>query len=86
MIENSEANSGFNIHPNPASSQFTVELGKNLKIANGKLEIFDVTGRTAYEQNLYNHLLTINFRLLPGIYFVKVSEREKVFLQKLVIE
>lgn len=84
-IEENEMKSGIKIFPNPAYGNFTITL--NQQINNGELKIYDVTGRVVHEQTIINQKSEIiNYHLSAGIYFVKVSDGEKIYTQKLVIE
>jgi hypothetical protein len=73
---------GIHIYPNPAHDKLYVEC----KLRNARLEITDVAGRTAFSKILNQKLEMINLNLSSGLYFVKVSDGEKMFTQKLVIE
>jgi len=50
------------------------------------LKTYDITGREAYTTTVNTKLQTLNLNISPGVYFVKVSDEEKVYIQKLVIE
>jgi alpha-tubulin suppressor-like RCC1 family protein len=76
----------FSIHPNPAHYSFTVSLNKKPGIRNDELKIFDMTGREVYQQEISTQLSTVNCQLSEGVYFVKVSNGEKTYTQKLVIQ
>ena len=78
------SSSELSVYPNPAHNSFTVSLNSEMK--NAELKLTDVTGRIVIEQPLRNPTTTINSALSAGVYFVKVSDGENVFTQKLVIE
>jgi hypothetical protein len=78
-------NSMFSIHPNPARNTFTISW-EELNIEDGILNIYDVTGRVVHQQILTSVNQQINNSFSPGIYFIKVTEGEKVYQQKLVVE
>ncbi|MBK5284764.1 MAG: T9SS type A sorting domain-containing protein, partial [Bacteroidia bacterium] len=77
--------SSLSIYPNPAHNTFTISLNE-LKIENGELKMYDVTGRVVHKQALNNQSSIINSQFSPGIYFVRVMAGEKVWQQKLVVE
>jgi len=73
----------LDIFPNPASSQFAVS---SVQISNGTLEIFNLLGEKIYSTP-YSESTTVNCELFPkGIYIVRLSDSEKQFNQKLVVE
>jgi hypothetical protein len=76
----------INIYSNPAHNTFTISLNNPLSTANCQLSIYDVTGRVVHEQKIHCQLSTVNCQLSSGVYFVKVSDREKVYEQKMVVE
>jgi hypothetical protein len=73
---------GFTVYPNPAHNLLNVEC----RIQNAELKIYDVTGRTVYEQTIRNHESEIRNSFSPGLYFVQLRVGEKVYQQKLVVE
>jgi hypothetical protein len=74
----------FSIYPNPASGNFTLELNSGFTATN--IQIFNTLGALVYEQAISQLSTNINLNALAGIYFVKVSDREKMHTQKLIIE
>ncbi len=74
----------FTLYPNPATSNFTLELSSGFGGAN--VQIFNALGALVYEQAISQPATTINMHVPAGIYFVKVSDREKMHTQKLIIE
>jgi hypothetical protein len=72
----------FKIIPNPTHSYFTIST----TVINTHLKIFDITGRLVHAQIINQKSEIINTRLSPGVYFVSVTDGEKVFTEKLVIE
>jgi hypothetical protein len=87
VVESVEAGSAFNIYPNPAPNSFTVSIKEELRIGNWELKIVDVTGRVVHAQTTRNSKSEIiNCNFSSGLYFVKLSAGERVYLQKLLIE
>jgi hypothetical protein len=73
------------LFPNPTTSTFTITL-PNQSSLNSQLKIYDVAGRLAYTTTLHTKHQTLNPGLSAGIYFVRVSDGEKVFTEKLVVQ
>jgi predicted outer membrane repeat protein len=73
------------IYPNPSTGKFVVELNEKTDEAN--FELYNAVGTQVYEATIKSVKETFDLRKYnPGIYFVKLSDGEKVFTQKLVIE
>jgi|GEM_PF-5555246 len=71
------------IFPNPATSIFNLQSSSGLR--NGRVEIFNVTGERVYLDAFTGKEKTIVNNLAPGIYVVKISDSEKLFVEKLTI-
>jgi hypothetical protein len=74
------------IYPNPAKDIINVNINK--KLTNGKIELFDITGKLFYEKAISdnNNIINVN-RLKSGIYFVKLSENNLILdFQKIIIQ
>lgn len=74
----------FALYPNPATSNFTLELSSGFTTA--KVQIFNTLGAMVYEQAINQSSTLINMNVPAGIYFVKVSGQEKTLSQKLIIQ
>jgi hypothetical protein len=74
------------IYPNPTHDIFTISFNKELQIQNAELKIVDITGRVVNEQTLNSKHQTLNPNLSSGIYFVKVSDGERAYVEKVVVE
>ncbi|MBI1267457.1 MAG: T9SS type A sorting domain-containing protein [Cryomorphaceae bacterium] len=74
---------GFSIHPNPASTAVRVKTS----IANGELEIRNMSGQLVHRQKLNGNQSDISIEHLPrGIYILRVSSDEKEqYNQKLIV-
>jgi hypothetical protein len=85
MIEGIDEIGGDNlisISPNPSTNHFTIQSS----LTNGQLKIYDAVGREVWQQPIRNQESEIHNTFSPGIYFVKVTDGEKTYTQKLVIE
>jgi hypothetical protein len=80
-IEDDAAANSISIYPNPSSGSFKIT---GMQYANSKLEIFNTVGAKIYSGILSEENIELNAP--AGIYFVRVSDEEKVFTHKLVIE
>jgi hypothetical protein len=83
-IHETQIANSFNLYPNPATSNFTIKLSSGFSGAN--VQIFNALGALVYEQTISEPTTVINMNAPTGIYFVKVSDREKMYTQKLIIE
>jgi PKD repeat protein len=75
-------NNTVNIFPNPSLGYFYIQS----EIRNGQIEIYNTLGEKIHQQILTPAHQQIQLNASPGIYFVRVTDVEKVFTQKLVIE
>lgn len=81
----------LSLYPNPATSELTIKIGLDY-ISNTQLQIIDLTGKVVkdsskemdYEHGIYKAKLDIS-DLKTGIYFVKVTQPNKVFTKKLLV-
>ena len=71
------------IYPNPAKNKFTVSIPQ---LTTGTIEIFNPIGEKVYSTAIIGKQQTINNKLPSGIYFVKVTDREKQFVEKLIVQ
>ncbi|MFI5218338.1 MAG: T9SS type A sorting domain-containing protein [Bacteroidia bacterium] len=86
--ENEKPGSAFNISPNPATNKITIT---NPQFAIEAIEVYNLIG-----QKVFSQLQTENSKLQTatidvskwnkGIYFVKVSDGERQYAEKLVIQ
>ena len=78
----------FNIYPNPSKGSFNIEF-KDF-VNNYSVEVFDVTGKTIYENNFdqsSNLVQAINLQnTTSGVYFINVKSDKGIVTKKLVIE
>ena len=78
----------FNIYPNPSKGSFNIEF-KDF-VNNYSVEVFDVTGKTIYENNFdqaSNLVQTINLENpSSGVYFINVKSDKGIVTKKLVVE
>jgi plastocyanin len=87
----------FSIYPNPSRGKFTVDL-TGLKSSQGgsngfdqaaTLEVYDQAGKKVFEQpeNKSQVLNMIDLSSVDnGIYFVRINDRKKVYIQRMIKE
>jgi len=75
-------NSTFSIYPNPATSEFTVETGKDGKVL---VTIFNLVGATVIEELVDNGTPIDITNLHKGIYMVKVVVGGNQHVTKLIV-
>ena len=82
-VSEAQGETEMKIFPNPAQNNFTIEFPKN----NFDVIISDVTGRKIFEKNSCREKTKINCsNFSDGIYFLKMSVGEKLFVRKIIIE
>lgn len=77
----------FNIIPNPASDKISIDI--NFASENTKIEIIDITGKTAITHQLKNKSYTdyIDISdLKKGLYFVKLNIDNHTIVKKLIVK
>jgi hypothetical protein len=88
-IKDAEQNtSSIQFYPNPNNGQFKLQI-ENVTAPNSTLEIVNIQGQVVYNENLIiNGSLSkdININVEKGIYFVKLSNKNGVKVEKLIIE
>ncbi|WP_396171056.1 T9SS type A sorting domain-containing protein [Flavobacterium sp.] len=78
-------NNHINIYPNPAKSQFEIEINPYIKDKLQSIQIFNVFGELIFSSNTYlNIIATSNFS--SGLYIVKFHYSEFEISKKLIIE
>ncbi len=78
------SNDLISLFPNPVIDRFNIVFEK--EFMNYSVEIYNVLGKNVYTSELINNQQSISINLSSGIYFVKVSDRRKQFMEKLIVE
>lgn len=75
------------LHPNPASSNVTIEF-ENYSKGNYALEIADITGKVVFENaQVMDEYSTVDISTFePGIYVVRAKGNHKVSTKKLIVQ
>jgi hypothetical protein len=74
----------FSLFPNPSSGEITLQLSKFT--AEAEVKIFNLLGEKVYEQKIRSQKTEINNRFSPGLYFMRVSDGEKIWVKKVIVE
>jgi hypothetical protein len=70
------------VFPNPASSRITIENTRNAKI-----ELYDFTGKILFNGQSTSSSLNIDISgFAPGIYFLRIINKERTSSRKIIIE
>lgn len=72
------------VYPNPAETEFTIELSRNVK--NSHLILNDVQGRNVYAIKLSDFKTNVSCNLQSGIYFYTITSEEGTVSGKVVIK
>ncbi len=75
---------GISLYPNPSNGIFTVETNN---FSDYKIEITDIAGKIIYSKN--NAVSTSKIDLSnqnSGLYFVKITNKDKIYTQEIVIK
>ena len=77
----------FNLYPNPAFDNFTIEVNKELDLSHTRLSIVNVVGEKVLEKSFTErHTATVNIsNLAKGVYFVKISNEKYSYTKKIVV-
>ena len=74
----------IDIFPNPSDGEFTIQLGSTLH-PNAKVEILDMQGKLLDQHQLNSQQQTINLAVPTGLYFLKITQDQKVAYKKVVL-
>ncbi|HOD10471.1 MAG TPA: S8/S53 family peptidase, partial [Flavobacterium sp.] len=80
---NEETKFKFQVYPNPVSNQFTILSGELIS-NDAKVEVYTSLGQVVLTTNLPNDKVVDVSQLSNGFYFVKISENNRSFIQKII--
>ena len=80
---NEETKFKFQVYPNPVSNQFTILSGELIS-NDAKVEVYTSLGQVVLTTNLTNDKVIDVSQLSNGFYFVKISENNRSFIQKII--
>jgi len=81
-----ENDTKISIYPNPATTNFNILLNQS---GSATIEIYNLTGKLVYQNNIQTNLLNINTEstLSKGLYMVKIAtDTKRTFYKKLLIK
>ena len=82
-IESPITHSGVEVYPNPSSGKFII----NSQITKGEVSVYNGLGENIYQSSLSSLQFTLDISSKPrGIYFVKISDGEKIYLNKIIVQ
>ena len=87
VVESTDA-SALNVYPNPSKGKFTIEAANTLS-PEARIEIYNAIGEKVYTGASFKQQTSKEIDLskeLKGIYFVKLYDKEKVFIKKIVVQ
>jgi len=84
QINEPDQNTAINLYPNP--NHGTLSLSTGFEIRNGKLLVFDVTGKIVSSEPFNGNHQTLNYNLGKGIYEVQLIWEDKSWTRKLAVE
>ena len=83
LVENSLNH--FGIYPNPSNGRFTLIFNDNAT-RERMLKITDMRGQVIEEKSIGNESTYVHHaKLIPGIYFISIKERNREYYSKLVV-
>ncbi|KAA3639413.1 MAG: T9SS C-terminal target domain-containing protein [Bacteroidetes bacterium] len=86
--ENINSNNGMEVFPNPSSGNFTVKWKENFT-ETAQMLVFDQLGKLITSVQIPSGINVMQLELrgqLPGIYFLKVTTKNRTYLQKIIKE
>ena len=83
LIESKDLTKSFSIYPNPSSDYLTIE---NKTEETYDLFLFDIAGKSLYQEsiNKTKNLKVSQFK--SGIYFIKITNKNRTVIKKVIIE
>jgi hypothetical protein len=81
-----DRHNGFNIFPNPAKDYLNIQLSGKISQP-AVLNIYDNTGRLVIQKEIETGNTLIDLKRYPkGIYMVKLSINNEIFVKKMTIQ
>jgi len=75
----------FVIYPNPSTGIVHIQENYAGQLGKANIQIFDVSGRSIYQQNGYTSALDLS-GLMKGVYLLKVYTESGTYTQRLVLQ
>ncbi|PKP21685.1 MAG: hypothetical protein CVU04_01060 [Bacteroidetes bacterium HGW-Bacteroidetes-20] len=78
------AQKNITVRPNPATSNFTLELAENTP---AQVQLFNIVGQMVYNQTTTEATVNVNVNdLKAGIYMLRVTQNGQVYTSKVVVK
>ena len=71
------------VYPNPATNNFTVNLGNDEK---ANIELFNIVGQMVYSETITGSAQVNVANLHSGVYMLKVNQNGKTYTTKVVVK
>jgi hypothetical protein len=71
------------VYPNPATNNFTVNLGNDEK---ANIQLFNILGQQVYSENITGTAQVSVANLNSGVYMLKINQNGKVYTSKVVVK
>lgn len=80
----------FKIYPNPAKDEFHI-ISKRILHGNTGIKILNTQGKVVLNKNFtypsHNNLISLNIQvLMPGLYIIEITNQDKIYYKKLLLE
>jgi hypothetical protein len=85
-IYEAQSEDAMDVYPNPAHDKITVSVPFSFSLVNCQLSIVNLMGQQVYSTSINRQHESINCNLPAGIYFVKITDGNRVGVKKLVVE
>jgi hypothetical protein len=83
-INDSKNNPLFNVYPNPASDELTIEMKGNRELSN--FELLNSMGQVVRKGILVEKIVIQTNNLVPGVYLIKLQYGKTFEVKKLITE
>ncbi len=84
--EASPHNTSVVIHPNPAASEFMLQLPEYIRVSQSRIELYGPAGRLLITSQPTSHLQNFNVSHLPkGLYLLRLWDGERWLVTKIVV-
>lgn len=83
---NSNDNNSFKIVPNPSNGQFSIQFDEAIK-STAQISILSLNGQIVYEKQIdaFSDNIDLSLNLQSGMYFIKVSYKEGMLMNKFMV-
>jgi len=87
-ISNAESinNNTLTIVPNPSNGQFSIQFDKAIN-SEAQISILSLNGQIVYKKQIeaFSENIDLSLNLQSGMYFIKISSKEGVLMEKFMV-